>query len=291
MNIVQKYFDKLSNPVLCHVEVTSIFKCEMCEFTAFSCFDVGKHLEIIHKDSSVIKPLVGGARGTGVSGGETPQSDRKISDITSNVNVMNKDNAFKEFRRLLTDLVDIVSADAKYELIRNFFVKGCDNTTFQGDLHLWAKHFLPGITKRSYHLENKHLIEIFSRIFHVRETEMLKCSKQTDLASTVTHFFKHSNIVEPAKKATLSIEDVDIFLDSLNLLHDIETQIMSFTSITIKCTLNDLKMIIRLITRNFRIQNRIKFILDTVRNLESSSILQTNDYDCKICHFCPIYKD
>ena len=287
MNIVQKYFDKLSNPVLCHVEVTSIFKCEMCEFTAFSCFDVCKHLEMVHKDFSLIKPIVGSARGTGGSGDEASTQ----SDSSSNVNGINKDNAFKEFRRLLTDLVDIVSADAKNELIRNFFEKGCEDTTFQGDLHLWAKHFLPGITKRSYHLENKHLIEIFCRIFHVRETEMLKCSKQTDLASTVTHFFKYSNILEPAKKATLSIEDVDKFLDTLNLMHDIETQIMNFTSIAIKCTLNDLKMIIRLITRNFRIQNRVKFILETVRNLESSSILQTNDYDCKICHFCPIYKE
>ena len=59
--------------------------------------------------------------------------------------------------------------------------------------------------------------------------------------------------------------------------------------LSFRCTVNDLKMIIRLITRNFRIQNRVKYILEAVRALETDEILKTEDFSCKICHFCPIY--
>ena len=111
------------------------------------------------------------------------------------------------------------------------------------------------------------------------------------LASTIAKFFINSKKTEPAKRATLTIQEVDEFLDSLDSITggSLDDQISTFTSITSKCTVNDLKMIIRLITRNFRIQNRVKYILEAVRALETDEILKTDDFSCKICHFCPIY--
>ena len=198
-------------------------------------------------------------------------------------------------------VVDISSKDAKNELIKNFFLNGNSDEKndheqdysnhFEGDLHVWTRHFLPGIIKRINGLQSKQLLEIFSCLFFIPLSDMENHLKQNDLASTIAKFFINSKKTEPVKKATLTIQEVDEFLDLLDSITggSLDDQISIFTSITSKCTVNDLKMIIRLITRNFRIQNRVKYILEAVRALETDEILKTEDFSCKICHFCPIY--
>ena len=77
---------------------------------------------------------------------------------------------------------------------------------------------IPGVIKRIYNLQSKQLVKIFSRVFHAKESEMLTDLEQGDVAETISKFFEDSSNICPAKKAALTIHDVDNFLDDLTEL-------------------------------------------------------------------------
>ena len=95
----------------------------------------------------------------------------------------------------MNKVVDISSKDAKNELIKHFFVNGnsddeqnndldeqyYSSNHFEGDLHVWTRHFLPGIIKRIYGLQSKQLLEIFSCLFFIPLSDMENHLKQNDL--------------------------------------------------------------------------------------------------------------
>ena len=56
-----------------------------------------------------------------------------------------------------------------------------DSSHFEGDLHVWTRHFLPGIIKRIYGLQSKQLLEIFSCLFFIPLSDMENHLKQNDL--------------------------------------------------------------------------------------------------------------
>ena len=74
---------------------------------------------------------------------------------------------------------------------------------------------LPGVVKRIYNVQSKQLVKIFSRITGASEEDMLEDLEAGDVAETVTKFFESSEKVSPASKATISIHDVDEFLDNV----------------------------------------------------------------------------
>lgn len=178
--------------------------------------------------------------------------------------VKHKDNSFKEFRRLVAKIAETSSYLAKTELVKSFFDKGSDKDKFKGDLHVWVKLLLPGVVKRIYNLQSKQLIKIFSRIFKTKESEMLTDLEQGDVAETIAKFFEDSNNVTPCKKATLTIQNVDQFLQSLAKLTKEDDQFAALFDLTKQCTSNDLKMTIRLIKGDLRMTAGAKHILDAL---------------------------
>ena len=82
------------------------------------------------------------------------------------------------------------------------------------------------------------------------------------MAETVTKFFESSEKVSPASKATLSVHDVDDFLDKMTGLTKEEEQRRALAAMAKQCTGNDLKMVIRLIKADLKIQAGAKHILD-----------------------------
>ena len=190
---------------------------------------------------------------------QTPPTRPKFSG-----NYDHKDNSFREFRRLVASIAETSSYLSKTEIVRNYFKKGSDKIKFQGDLYVWIRLLLPGVIKRIYNLQSKQLVKIFSRIFNAKESEMLTDLEQGDVAETISKFFEESNNIEPAKKANLTLHNVDDFLDSLTNYTKEDDQYQALISMTQRCTVNDLKMIIRLIKGDLRMQAGAKHILEAL---------------------------
>ena len=175
-----------------------------------------------------------------------------------------KDNSFREFRRLCALIAEEPSYNAKTEIVSRFFLKGSDGKSFQGDLYVWVRLLLPGVVKRIYNVQSKQLVKIFSKIFGAVEEDMLEDLENGDVADTVAKFFESSGKVAGAKKSKLTVHRVDDFLDGLAKLTREEEQGHEFSKFIKLCTTNDLKMVIRLIKHDLRIQAGAKHILEAL---------------------------
>nr|CAD7588747.1 unnamed protein product [Timema genevievae] len=105
--------------------------------------------------------------------------------------------------------------------------------------------------------------------FHVQlfkndHDDMLEDLEKGDVAETVATFFDRSKHCQPSKKSKLTLYEVDEFLTELSALTKEDEQTEHFKKIAPKCTSNDLKMIIRLIKHDLRINAGPKHILGAV---------------------------
>ena len=182
------------------------------------------------------------------------------------VNPDHKDNSFREFRRLCASIADTPGYLDKSALVEKWFTKGTDQAKFQGDLHVWVRLLLPGVIKRVYNMQSKQIVKVFSRIFGCSEEEMIEDLEQGDVAETIGKFYESSSSLKPPKKSDLSVHHVDKFLDELSRLSKEEEQQSLLKKVTMKCTLNDMKMFIRVMKGDLRIQAGSKHILDGVHN-------------------------
>lgn len=173
-----------------------------------------------------------------------------------------KDNSFRQFRRLCADIADESSYTGKTQLVHNYITRGHSGTGFQGDLHLLLKLLLPGVVKTVYNLNNKQLVKLYSQIFGTDLQEMVDDLDQGDVAETIRVAFEKSQLLMPMKKSTLSLPEVDALLTKLSQFTKEEDQQRVLTKIAIRCTSNDLKMVIRLIKHDLRINAGAKHILD-----------------------------
>jgi len=182
------------------------------------------------------------------------------------VNPDYKDNSFREFRRLCASIADTPGYLDKSALVEKWLSKGSDKVKFQGDLHVWVRLLLPGVIKRVYNMQSKQMVKVFSRIFGTSEEEMIEDLEQGDVAETIGKFYESSRLMIPPKKSDLSVHHVDKFLDELSNLSKEEEQQYLLKKVVMKCTLNDLKMFIRIMKGDLRIQAGSKHILDGVHN-------------------------
>uniref|UniRef100_A0A2P2I0Z2 DNA ligase n=1 Tax=Hirondellea gigas TaxID=1518452 RepID=A0A2P2I0Z2_9CRUS len=175
-----------------------------------------------------------------------------------------KDDSFRQFRRLCATVADTSSYLSKTEEVHKFFTKGTGGDKFRGDLELWVRLLLPGVIKRVYNLQSKQLVKIFSQVFSCNQEEMLEHLEEGDVAETVSQFFENSNDLQPAAKSDVTMHQVDKWLNKLATLTKEEEQTVHLSSIARSCTSNDLKMVVRLIKGDLRINAGAKHILDGV---------------------------
>ncbi|KAJ8961696.1 hypothetical protein NQ318_021295 [Aromia moschata] len=166
--------------------------------------------------------------------------------------------------RLIADITNNPGYLDKTNCVKKLFKDGTDGTGFKDDVVLWCRLLLPGVVKRVYNLQSKQLIKLFSRIFLTDQTEMLEHLERGDIGETIQQFFDESLKVRPAKKSTLTVKEVDQFLEKLAKLTKEDDQMEHFIKIAPKCTSNDLKTIIRLIKGDLRMGAGAKHILDGV---------------------------
>lgn len=118
--------------------------------------------------------------------------------------------------------------------------------------------------KRVYNLQSKQIVKLFSRIFNLRHQEMLDDLAGGDVSETVATFFEKSKSFKPAIKSTLTMMDVDEFLEELSNLTQEDQQAESFEVICKKCTAEDLKTIIRLIKHDLKMSCGARHVLDAL---------------------------
>ncbi|XP_044259293.1 DNA ligase 3 [Tribolium madens] len=175
-----------------------------------------------------------------------------------------KDNQFREFRRVVADISNVSSYLEKTSIVGKMLTKGSDGTGFKGDIVLWCRLLLPGVVKRIYNLQSKQLVKLFSKIFQCDQDAMLEHLDQGDVSETIQVFYERSKAFKPAKKSTLSLQQVDLFLDELTNLTKEEEQMTHLKSFASKCTPNDLKIVVRLIKHDLRMNAGAKHVLDGV---------------------------
>lgn len=194
---------------------------------------------------------------------------------TSRKDLKTEDNKFLNFSKLCKKIAKLDAYTAKTEAANNFFTKGSDNISFKGDLALWCKLLLPQVSKRVYNLKSKQLVKLFSRIFDTDHDDMLTHLEQGDVAETIKVFFCRSKKIVPANDSTLTIHEVESFLEDLSELTKADEQIFHFKKIVKKCTTDDLKMIIRLIKGDLRINAGPKHILEGIHP-DAYNVFQTS---------------
>lgn len=175
-----------------------------------------------------------------------------------------EDNKFSNFHKLCKKISKVDAYTEKTATVNIFFTKGSDGQSFKGDLALWCKLLLPQVCKRVYNVKSKQLVKLFSKILQTDQDDMLTHLEQGDIADTISHFFNKSSIFQPATESTLTVHNIEEFLEELSKLTKEEEQIHCFKKIVKKCTRDDLKMLIRLIKGDLRINAGPKHILEGV---------------------------
>lgn len=196
-------------------------------------------------------------------------SAKKANKTTTNAqkNLKNdniKDSLFKEFRRLVVNITNESSYLKKSKIVEDTFKSENNEARFTGNISLWCKLLLPGVQKRIYNLHSKQLIKLFSKIFKTSPAPMMTHLKEGDVSETIQLFFEKNTAVKPCKKSTLTVEQVEEFLENLSKLTKEEDQINHFSEIVPICTAGDLKVIIRLIKHDLRMNAGAKHILDGI---------------------------
>lgn len=222
----------------------------------------GKYTAKIVKNVSVPKPVATDTNNT------SKGSDSSKQDIETD------DDKFFTFYKLCKKISRVDAYTEKTSVVNNFFRKGTDNTKFEGNLTLWCKLLLPQVSKRVYNLKSKQLVKLFSKILSMDHDDMLTHLEQGDIADTIHHFFVKSRI-HHATESTLTIQEIDAFLEDLSKLTKEEEQIYHFKKIVKKCTADDIKMLIRLIKGDLRINAGPKHILEGVHP-DAYSVFQTS---------------
>ncbi|GAB1868521.1 DNA ligase [Camponotus japonicus] len=214
-------------------------------------------------------------------------TDDKGKDEKEREKISSKDDSFREFRRVCNNIANADAYTDKTAIIKRMFTKGTQGDGFKGDIVLWCKLLLPGAVKRIYNLQSKQLIKLFARLLLQDEDAMLEHLEQGDVAETISVFFENSVSVSPCTTSVLTIQDIDLFLESLSHLTKEEEQIQHFRSILDRCTSNDLKMIVRLIKHDLRINAGPKHILEGVHVDAYRAFQMSRDLEAVIHRFLP----
>ncbi|CAF1189723.1 unnamed protein product [Adineta steineri] len=190
------------------------------------------------------------------------------------------DNSFRQFRGLCTKIVEVNGHLAKTAIVEQFITYGSDGESYKGNLSLLFHLLLPSKGYKSiiYNLKSKQLCKLFSIIFHENASAMIqRCEECGDVAETISEFYSATKHVKPPPKTLLSNYDIDNYLHELGQLTREQDQIQALRKITEKSTVNDLRMFIRLIQKDLKINAGPKQIIDSLGTNAYESFQATND--------------
>lgn len=98
-----------------------------------------------------------------------------------------------------------------------------------------------------------------------------------DVSETVAKFFNKARTLKPLTESTLTLMDIDEFLEELSNLTQEDGQVEHFEKICEKCTVSDLKTIIRLIKHDLKMNCGARHVLDALHPDAYQSFQQSRD--------------
>ncbi|XP_070491758.1 DNA ligase 3 [Chironomus tepperi] len=177
-----------------------------------------------------------------------------------------KDNLFSEFNRLIDKIAGEPSYNNKSAIIQKYLREGSNNKKFEGNLEIWLKLLVPKVDHRVYNLQDKQIVKLFSRIFSLKHDDLLKDLQAGDVSETISKFFESSRNIKPIDKSSLTVMDIDKFLDELSTRTLENDQIEVFEEICKKSTTDDIRTLIRLIKKDLKMNCRERHVLDAIHH-------------------------
>ncbi|EDW67846.1 DNA ligase 3 [Drosophila virilis] len=175
----------------------------------------------------------------------------------------NEDNKLDTFRRICDEIAGEASYLRKVEKLEHFLKKGSSGSGFKGDLLQWVQFLIPGATQRVYNLQNKALLKLFARIFHVDQQQMhLDLEQDGDISETLRKHFASSSKLKPQAQSKLYLHEVENMLCQLEQRTKEDEQTEVLQEVCKQATDLDLRTFIRLIKQDLRINARARHILD-----------------------------
>ncbi|CRL04761.1 CLUMA_CG017821, isoform A [Clunio marinus] len=207
------------------------------------------------------------------------EAPSKLHNADDNQKNDSNDNLFSELQRIVNKIANESSYTNKSKILQKFLTEGTGKK-FEGNLSLWLKLLMPkDAVKRVYNLQSKQIVKLFSRIFKINHDKMLDDLSEGDVSQTVAKFFEDSKTVKPASKSTLTLNEVDDFLEHLSKLTQEDPQEEHFKALIKRCTCEDLKTIIRLIKHDLKMNCGARHVLDALGPDAYSNFQKTRDLD------------
>lgn len=188
-----------------------------------------------------------------------------------------KDNLFNEFNKLIDKIASEPSYNNKSSIIQKYLREGTNHKKFEGNLETWLKLLVPKVDPRVYNLQDKQIVKLFSKIFGLKHEDLLKDLYAGDVSETISKFFESSRLVKPADKSSMTVMEVDNFLDELSTRTLENEQIEIFEEICKKCTTDDIRTIIRLIKKDLKMNCRERHVLDAIHHDAYESFQKSRD--------------
>lgn len=192
---------------------------------------------------------------------ETSSEDDTKSSVSSRDSI---DNKFETFRTICNRIANTSSHLEKTSILKKFFQEGINKEGFNGDKYLILKLLLPSASTRVFNLSGKQLTKVFSKIFDVDHDEMLDHLNKGDVSETCRHYFKKSTSIKPKDTSTLNLYQIDNYLDRLTNISKETDQVKLMEEFSKRATASDLRMFIRLVKKDLKIDAMTKIILDSV---------------------------
>ncbi|CAD6995093.1 unnamed protein product [Ceratitis capitata] len=197
-----------------------------------------------------------------------------------------EDNRLETFSNVCDEIGAERSYNNKAQLLKEFLEKGTDRKGFKGDVLLWVQMLIPGATQRVYNLQNKQMLKLFSRIFVCEPQDMQRELEQDgDVSETLRKYFVSSKKLKPQKESTLYLQEVEEFLAKLEQRSKEDEQTDLLRQICKQTTALDLKMIIRLIKQDLRINAGARHILDAFGPLAYPAYQSSRDLAAVVKQF------
>lgn len=196
---------------------------------------------------------------------------------SSSSKVSGDDNLFSQFVKLVTKIADEPSYNQKSAIIKQFLKNGSNKKGFNGKLDVWMTLLIPSIDSRVYNLKDKQIVKLFSRIFGLKHDDLLKDLNAGDVSETIAKFFPQSRLIKPVSESNITVMDVNELLDELCVSGQDEAQIKALETICKRCTIDDLKTIIRLIIQDLKMNCRERHVLDALHEDAYSAFQKSRD--------------
>ncbi|OAF71034.1 hypothetical protein A3Q56_01173 [Intoshia linei] len=175
-----------------------------------------------------------------------------------------KDDKFESFTSICEQISTISAYLDKRDVVKKFLNTGCEGDGYKGDVYTFMKLLLVKQDVRIYRLNSKQIIKVISLILGTNLEDMRQDLDNGDVSMTVEKFFDENSSIQPCEKSTLSIKEIDSFLDEMTVNTTEIKQKIIFTNILRRCTKMDVLYLIRLIKHDLRINLGSKYALESL---------------------------